>query len=98
VRPRVRIKAKARVLRLFRTLAEKIGISAGRCVIRPGAVPLRTNLRQGNGKNLCRIAIPPNGVKTSAAQTCLCIRLIIYFVSAWNCRNQQCLAFKAIGR
>jgi hypothetical protein len=26
----------------------------------PDAVPLRTSLRQGNGKNLNRITVPPN--------------------------------------
>jgi hypothetical protein len=37
-------------------------------VIRPDAVRLRANLRQGNGKNLCRIVVPPNVIETNAAQ------------------------------
>lgn len=38
---------------------ENVDVSADRMRDPPAAVPLRTSLRQGNGKNLYRITVPP---------------------------------------
>ena len=43
----------------MRVRMEDVEVSADRMRDPPDAVPLRTSLRQGNGKNLCRITAPP---------------------------------------
>ena len=47
-------------MKKWQALTSACGASADRMRARLDAVPLRTSLRQGNGKNLCRIVIPPD--------------------------------------
>ena len=46
-------------------------VGGPRWVIRPDAVPLQTNLRQGNGKNLCTIAVRQPWIESTLIQDLL---------------------------